>query len=162
MAGVVGGVVGGTLTVSFFLLKTGMATVVRSVRLCACGVKSGQEGQGPQIRGPRPPMSTRTQCHLSMGGKRSQRKVPFLHKRAGRNAGEGGRGTRVTSLSQGGCQSPRACSPAPKLAHWALTSQPSMPRLTAHPRDRPIHARLEPKAQTQDMPRNQQGTSSGH
>lgn len=36
----------GLLTVSFFLLKTGMATVVRSIRLCASEVKSCGETGG--------------------------------------------------------------------------------------------------------------------
>lgn len=43
----------GLLTVSFFLLKTGMATVVRSIRLCASEVVSswGGEGRGQRSEG---------------------------------------------------------------------------------------------------------------
>jgi hypothetical protein len=41
-----------SLTVSFFLLKTGMATVVRSIRLCAFEGKSCQGG-GAEVRGQR-------------------------------------------------------------------------------------------------------------
>lgn len=41
----------GSLTVSFFLLKTGMATVVRSIRPCASEVKSCRGGERRDQRG---------------------------------------------------------------------------------------------------------------
>lgn len=93
------------LTVSFFLLKTGMATVVRSTRLCACEVKSCQGGknrrqraQSPQYEDPPSPASTVESP--SNGRKQSQMKFPSLQRELAETLGQsGGLGRRTRQRS---------------------------------------------------------------
>lgn len=129
------------LTVSFFLLKTGMATVVRSTRLCACEAKSCREERA-EDRGLRI-HSARThshQCQLSCHLPTEEAipmRFPFSAKgelaETLEESGGLGRRTRRTSLSQGESQNPRAHGPAPKQAHYAPLS-----RMSVGPWNRPI------------------------
>lgn len=112
------------LTVSFFLLKTGMATVVSSVKLCAWALKSCGGGQRTEAQ--------RAQCGGPIVAFQWEEAVPngsslLCRGRPGRSGrGEvGWAGARPRSRSQGESQHPGARGPAAEQAHWALLSRMS-------------------------------------
>lgn len=147
------------LTVSFFLLKTGMATVVRSITFCACEVRSCQErkskgrrAQSPQCRGPTVADANYYSVSSPNGRKKPQTRFPFsakgllaemLEERGGLERGTGWCHLARKVPSWGESRHPRARRPAPKHAHWALWSWPHQGWARTHGTGPSLHAQKQ-------------------